>query len=35
MEIDDWPEGMNLAYEYTEIEETQKSLLYGLCCVKA
>jgi len=27
MEIDDWPEGMNLAYEYTEIEETQKSLL--------
>jgi len=21
MEIDDWLEGMNLAYEYTEIEE--------------
>jgi hypothetical protein len=27
MEIDDWPEGMNLAYEYTEIEETAEGLI--------
>ena len=27
MEIDDWPEGMNLAYEYTEIEETAEELI--------
>ena len=27
MEIDDWLEGMNLAYEYTEIEETAEELI--------
>jgi hypothetical protein len=27
MEIVDWPEGMNHAYEYTEIEETAEELV--------
>ena len=33
MEIDDWPEGMNLAYEYAEIEETaEEHVISAVLC---